>query len=319
MSSNEIKYDVVTLGETMWRLSPPNRERLDTARSLDINIGGSESNTAIALARLGKRVAWWSRLPPTGLGRHVAAMIRMHGVDVSGVRWQGPRLGTYFIEFGLAPRPTQVTYDRANSAASTMQPDDFDWGVLARSRWLHLTGITPALSATCLETTRRAIHEARALRLPISFDLNFRGKLWTAEEALPVYDELASRSTLVLAAERDIHLIYGPATTIEELHQRWNGAVVVLTRGDVGALAHNGKADFQAAAFPVQIADRIGAGDAFSAGLLCALLDGKALGEALRWGCALAALKLTIPGDVAVVTSDEVEHLLAAGSSRIQR
>ncbi len=319
MSSNAIKYDVVTLGETMWRLSPPGHERLETTRALDINIGGTESNVAAALARLGKRAAWWSRLPANPLGDNVADILRMHGVDVSGVRREGRRLGTYFVEFGLPPRPTQVIYDRAGSAASEMQPDDFDWTLLQASRWLHLTGITPALSASCLATTRRAIDEARAANIPISFDLNYRAKLWTPAEAAACCDPLAARATLVIAAERDIHNLYGAAITIRDLHQRWNGATIVLTRGAAGAVAYDGSADYSADAFSIQIVDRVGAGDAFDAGLLCALLDGKRLGEALRWGTAVAALKLTMPGDIAVVSRAEVEHLLAAGSSAIQR
>ena len=318
-ASTEIKYDIITLGETMWRLSPPGHERLETARTLDIQIGGAESNLAIALARLGKQTAWWSRLPDTGPGHNVANMLRAHGVDVTGVRWEGKRLGTYFVEFGSPPRPTQVIYDRADSAASQMRPEDFDWGLLRQSRWLHLTGITPALSESCLETTRRAIHEARAAKIPISFDLNYRGKLWTPEQAAPVYDELAGRSTIVIAALRDIHLIYGPTTTIHDLHQRWNGAVVILTNGVNGSDAYNGKTDYHADAFKVEIVDRVGAGDSFDAGLLCALLDGKPLGEALRWGNALAALKMTLQGDIAVVSRREIEHLLAEGSSQIQR
>src|SRR5215207_6543836 len=144
----------------MWRLSPPGRSRLEIATILDIQVGGSESNTAIALSRLGQRVAWWSRLPDNPLGKHVANTLRVHGVDVSSVAWGGDRLGTYFVEFGSPPRPTQVVYDRAASSASDMQPDHFDWSLVGKSRWLHLTGITPALSASCLATVRRAIQEA---------------------------------------------------------------------------------------------------------------------------------------------------------------
>ncbi len=317
--SPDIKYDVITLGETMWRLSPPGHERLETARTLDIQIGGAESNVAIALARLGKQTAWWSRLPDNGPGHNVAHTLRFHGVDVSGVRWEGKRLGTYFVEFGSPPRPTQVIYDRADSAASQMRPEDFDWGLLRQSRWLHLTGITPALSENCLETTRRAIHEARAAKIPTSFDLNYRAKLWTPEQAAPVYDELAGRSTVVIAAQRDVRLIYGPTITIQALHKRWNGAVVILTNGVEGSDAYNGKTEFHADAFKVEVVDRVGAGDSFDAGLLCALLDGKPMGEALRWGNALAALKMTLQGDIAVVSKREIEHLLAEGSSLIQR
>lgn len=312
-------YDVITLGETMWRLSPPGRERLETAHTLDIQIGGAESNLAIALARQGKRTAWWSRLPDNALGHNVANTLRMYGVDVSGVRFEGKRLGTYFVEFGSAPRPTQVIYDRTDSAASQMQPDDFDWSLLRQARWLHLTGITPALSASCLQTTRRALDEARSAGIPTSFDLNYRAKLWTPQQAAPVYDELAGRSTLVIAALRDVRMMYGAEITARALYERWNGAIVVLTNGAAGSDATNGETDFHADAFKVEIVDRVGAGDSFDAGLISALLDGKPLGEALRYGNALAALKMTLQGDIAVISRAEVEHLLTEGSSLIQR
>lgn len=318
MSSNEISYDVITLGETMWRLSPPGKGRLENATTLDIQVGGSESNTAIALSRLGKRVAWWSRLPDNPLGKHVANTLRMQGVDVSGVKWAGKRLGTYFVEFGSPPRPTQVVYDRADSAASQMHPQDFDWSLIRQTRWLHVTGITPALSATCLETVRRAVHEAKAANVPVSFDLNYRGKLWTYDEARPIYDELAAQAAVAIAAERDIRNCYGNTVTLAELRARWNGAVIVLTNGAAGATAFDGNL-YHADAYPVQIVDRVGAGDAFSAGLLCAMLDGKPLSEALRWGNACAALKLTLPGDIALISRAEVEHLLASGDAAIQR
>jgi 2-dehydro-3-deoxygluconokinase len=309
----------MTLGETMWRLSPPGRSRLEIATTLEIQVGGSESNTAIALSRLGQRVAWWSRLPDNPLGRHIANTLRAHGVDVSGVAWGGNRLGTYFVEFGSPPRPTQVVYDRAASSASEMQPDHFDWSLVRKSRWLHLTGITPALSASCLATMRRAVQEARDANVPYSFDLNHRAKLWSYEIARPIYDELASQARVVFGAERDVQALYGASVTLQALHERWNGAVVVVTRGGAGAWAHDGSGEHQAPAFPVDVVDRVGAGDSFSAGLLCALLDGKPLAEALRWGHAVAALKMTIPGDIALVSRAEVEHLLREGDSAIQR
>lgn len=321
MSSN---YDLITLGETMWRLSPPGFNRLDSARSLDIQVGGSESNTAIALARLGKRVAWWSRLPLNPLGQHIAQTLSTYGVDVSGICWQeNARLGTYFVEFGSAPRATQVVYDRANSAASQMQPTDFDWSLLEGTRRLHLTGITPALSQSCLDTVRRALEEARRYAVTISFDINYRAKLWSWDECRPVIHELAAQSDLALIALRDARsLLQSPDAGAEELartlHERWN-AHVIVTRGADGAVAYDGEALHAVPAFSVQVVDRVGAGDAFSAGLLCGLLDGKSLPAAMRYGAAVAALKMTLPGDIALTSRAEVEALLDEKSSDIQR
>jgi 2-dehydro-3-deoxygluconokinase len=309
----------------MWRLSTPGHIRLDRADRLDINVGGAESNLAIGLARLGKKVAWWSRLPDNALGQHVSQTLRTFGVDVSGVYWQkGARLGTYFIEFGSAPRPTQVVYDRANSAASQMQPDDFDWSAFQYPKRLHLTGITPALSRSCLETLRRANAEARAAGMQISFDLNYRAKLWTWDECRPVMDELASQAHIVIGATRDAQSLIGEKISGEplarRLHERWQGPTVVLTNGAEGASAFDGTDFYHVPSYTgIQVVDRIGAGDAFDVGLLYALLNGKSLAEALRYGHAVAALKMTMPGDMALVSPEEVEALLSQASTDVQR
>jgi 2-dehydro-3-deoxygluconokinase len=314
MSSNEIKFDLITLGETMWRFSPPGRERLETTRSLDVNIAGAESNVAIGMARLGSRVAWWSKLPDNAPGHHVANTLRMHGVDVSGVVWGGSRLGTYYLDAGSPPRPSQVIYDRAGSSASEMQPDDFDWSQLRQSKWLHLTGITPALSASCMATSFRAIEEAKAAGISISFDVNHRTRLWGNDRARPAYDKIAEASTLVMVALRDAKALFGVSDDqpARQLHQRWGCQTVVVTNSEAGADAFDGSHNYHTDAFKVQIVDRVGAGDAFDVGLMTALFNGQPLETAMRYGAAVAALKLTMPGDIAVVSRAEVESLLKA-------
>jgi len=324
MFSTATTYDLITLGESMWRLSPPGQyQRLESAQTLDIQLGGAESNVAIAVARLGKKVAWWSRLPDSSLGRHVAHAIHAHGVDVNHVRWAEGRLGTYFVEFGNPPRPTQVIYDRAHSAASQMQPDDFQWEQLQGVKWLHLTGITPALSQSCLQTVRRAVTEAHKHGTSVSFDLNYRAKLWTPQQAAPILDELAAQASLVIAARRDLKTIFGIdgelETILPQLHTRWNGATIVVTQSAKGAACFDGKTTYQAPAFHIPNPITIGAGDSFDAGLLCALLDGKPLDEALDYGNALAALKLTMPGDIAIVTRQEIENLMKQNAGTLLR
>ncbi len=313
MSSTAKTVDLITLGESMWRLSPSGSlERLEAAHSLDIHLGGAESNVAIAMARLGKRSVWWSRLPGNALGRNVANTLRAHGVDVSGVYWGVGRLGTYFVEFGQPPRATEVIYDRANSAASQMHPDDFPWERLAETHWLHLTGITPALSASCLETVRRAIDEAHHAGASVSFDINYRAKLWTPEQAASVLDKLAAQCTLVIAAERDVKTLFGieGADTLDRLRARWNNATIVMTQGANGSSGCDANGHYTAPCFTVANPIRIGGGDAFAAGLLCALIDGKSLNDALIYGNAVAAIKMTMPGDIALVTRREVDTFL---------
>jgi 2-dehydro-3-deoxygluconokinase len=307
----------------MWRLSPPGQERLEQTNSLNIHIGGAESNLASALARLGKHVMWWSRLPENSLGRHVANMLRSQQVDVSGVRWSAGRLGTYFVEFAPAPRATQVIYDRANSAASQMQPDDFDWTLLKQARWLHLTGITPALSQSCLATVRRAIQEAKAAGAAISFDLNYREKLWSAAQAASILDELVAQCNLIISAKRDIQTLFQISGerdfVLHTLHKRWNGATVVMTAGGEGTSAYDGQMVYHADVFSVPNPIRIGAGDAFDTGLLYALMESKPMSEALTYGNAVAALKLTIPGDIALITRQELDTFLSHQSTEVAR
>jgi len=322
MSSTTAAHDLITLGESMWRLSPSgSNERLEASRHLDIHLGGAESNVAIALSRLGKRTAWWSRLPDNPLGRNVANTLRAHGVDISGVHWGAGRLGTYFVEFGHPPRATDVIYDRANSAASQMQPEDFPWEQLQSARWLHLTGITPALSASCLETVRRAIDEARKVGISVSFDINYRSKLWTPQQAAAVLDELAAHCSLIIAAERDVKTLFSIEgdQTLERLYSRWNNATIVVTRGDRGASGYDSAGVYNVSAFAVSNPIRIGGGDAFAAGLLCALMDNNSLKDALAYGNAVAALKMTMPGDIAILTSGEVDAFVRNQSGSVTR
>lgn len=324
MSSTVKNHDLVTLGESMWRLSPSESfERLESANKLNIHVGGAESNLAIAMARLGMRTVWLSRLPPNPLGRQIANTLRAHGVDVTSIKWAEGRLGTYFVEFGSAPRATQVIYDRANSAASQMQPDDFDWKQIHQSRWLHLTGITPALSSSCLQTAKRAIDEARSADVPVSLDINYRAKLWSPEQASPVLDELARLCQVVMVAERDartlFHVSGGVSDILSQLRAKWSQTTIIVTQGAGGSSAYDGQHSYHIPAIPVANPVAIGAGDAFDAGLLCALLENKPLDEALRMGNSLAALKMTISGDIAVFTRAELDAFLQNQVSGVVR
>jgi 2-dehydro-3-deoxygluconokinase len=206
-----------------------------------------------------------------------------------------------------------------------MQPDDFDWSLLSRSKRLHLSGITPALSQSCLETVRRAMSEANNVGVQISFDLNYRAKLWTWEECRPVMHELAAQSQIAITALRDGRsLLDAPQMDAEALaralYERWQQPIVIITCGSEGSVAFDGQVYHAVAAVQnVQVVDRIGAGDAFAAGLLAALLNNESLPKALRYGNALAALKLTLAGDLALINQDEITALLAEDSLDIQR
>src|SRR5437867_1683336 len=169
-------YDVITFGEAMVRLSPPNFRRLEQARSLDVQVGGAELNTAVGLARLGRSAAWVSRLTRNPLGRLIANRAREAGVATEHVVWtDDDRVGVYFLEFGAAPRASSVLYDRRGAAIAHVRPAMIPWAaVFAQARWFHVTGITPALSTSAAETTREALEAARAAKVRVSIDLNYR-------------------------------------------------------------------------------------------------------------------------------------------------
>src|SRR5881394_2439211 len=174
-----MSYDVITFGEAMIRLSPPQFRRLEQARSLDLFVGGAELNTAVGLARLGRSAAWVSRLTRNPLGRLIANRAREAGVATERVVWTDEdRVGLYFLEFGAAPRASSVLYDRKGAAIAGVRPGMIAWEkVFAGAKWFHVTGITPALSPGAAETTLQALQAAKAAGLGTSVDLNYRAKL----------------------------------------------------------------------------------------------------------------------------------------------
>lgn len=317
-------FDVVTFGETMIRFSTVPGERLETALSLEAGIGGAESNVAVALSRLGRPVAWSSVLPRNPFGERIAGELRRHGVDVSLIRWvdQG-RVGTYFLDTGSAPRPTHVLYDRAGSAIATADPDDIDPTIVRRARHLHLTGITPALSPSCSTIVERLAAEAQAAQVTISLDVNYRSLLWEPHQAAEVLEPLCRTVTVLICGRADAQTIWGIRGTDEEiiraLAERFAAPVTVLTAGADGALAltHDGTLHREPAV-PAAVIDRVGAGDAFAAGFLHGYLDGDVT-RGLRIGVRLAALKMTIRGDLAILSAQDIATGLAEDANRIIR
>lgn len=166
-------YDVVTFGETMLRLSPPDFKRIEQTNSLDMSAGGAEFNAAVDLARLNVNSAWVSVLPDNSLGRFIRNKAREQGVNTSNLAWvKDARAGIYFVEFGSSPRASKVLYDRANSAISRMKPGDIDWEkVFSETKWFHTSGITPALSENCAKVTEEAIKKAKEMGLLVSTDM----------------------------------------------------------------------------------------------------------------------------------------------------
>lgn len=299
-------YDFLTLGETLLRLAPPGAQRLDQAHLLDVGIGGSELNVACLLARLGRRAAWVSRIPDGPLGRIVEGEARRHGVDTRFIRRiQGARLGLMFFETGPAPRNARVLYDRKHSAASEMAFEDAPWeALIAASARVHLSGITPALGPSCRALVAHVAQLAATARKKVSYDLNYRATLQSPADARAMLEAVAPHLELLVVAERDARAVLGFAEEAEALAaaiaSRYGMPLVALTRppgsepGDL--LLEHGVVRY-APRYPVEIVDRIGAGDSFVGGLIHGLLDGDP-DLAIRLASYAAALALATPGDI---------------------
>ncbi len=348
-------YDLVSFGEAMVRLCPPGFGRLEMATSLEMQPGGAELNTAVGVSRLGAErginAAWVSRLPGNPLGRYIANKAREHGVSTEEVVWDADpdaRCGTYFLEEGAAPRASSVLYDRARSAFAQLRADEIDWArILAGTRYFLVTGITPALSADCLEATRRAMGAAREAGARVVFDPNFRSKLWGIEAARAVYLDLAPLVDILSCSAEGLRTFYGVQSQdapAEEAIERFDLQAVVMTsrtelgmwRNRVGATvvardagksgSSGGLTTIHDRERDVEIVDRLGAGDAFLGGFLASLLiDGRDESEkpdwerATQWGGAAAALKHSIRGDFPMLTLAEVKQEIDAPALRVQR
>ncbi len=316
MSDGEL--DLITFGETMIRFATLDEQRLETSNTLAVSIGGTESNVCVALARLGLATAWVSALPENPFGRMIAGELRRHGVDVSPIIWRADsRAGLYFMEAGANPRPTRVMYDRAGSAVATLDPDDLDPSIVRRARALHLTGITPALSSGCAEICRRLLAAAADASIPVVVDVNYRSLLWSPAEAAAGIQFLLDGASLVFCGAGDASTIWNITGSPEQvgraLLERSGADLVVITLGAEGACAvqRDGGVWLQES-LPVEIVDPVGAGDAFAAGFLREWLrNHTAIPEALRSGVAMAALSMTIPGDLAIITPEELDSTLA--------
>ena len=303
---------LVTFGEAMVRLSAPAPQRLEQARSFDVYAGGSELNVAVAAARLGVKARWVSRLPDNPLGRMIATRAAEQGVDAQ-VEWTPEgRVGLYFLESGAAVHITSVVYDRAGSAFSRIRPGTVDWAsAFDGTRWFHVSGITPALSDGAAQATAESLVAAKKAGLTVSYDVNYRGKLWSADKARAVQEPLLEYVDVLVITQDDARLVFG-AESPEALAERFNLGAVAMTLRDnpCSAIVLADGERHSAPRHEVQTVDRIGAGDAFTGGLIVSRLENRGWEEAVRFATATAGLKHTIQGDFCLITRPDVERLL---------
>jgi 2-dehydro-3-deoxygluconokinase len=338
---------VTTFGEIMLRLKTPGFSRFMQASSLEATFGGGEANVAISLAQLGHRSRWVSVVPRTPIGDWALSELRKLDVDVAHVRRTGDRLGVYFLEAGASQRPSQVVYDRSRSAISALKPGEIPWeAALAGAKWFHTTGITPALSTGCAETTLEALSTAKRLGSTTSVDLNFRRKLWSPERAGEVLTEVMAYTDVLVASEEDCGEVFGIKASgtdlkrgtldrerylevAEQVLSRFPSVwCVAFTLRESHSASRTGwsalLADRQGHSFSrryeINVVDRVGAGDSFVAGLIHALLAGRDQKTTVEFAAAASALKHSFPGDANLATLAEIETLAAGDASgRVKR
>jgi 2-dehydro-3-deoxygluconokinase len=341
---------VVTFGEIMMRLSPPEFLRFGQTRSFDVIYGGGEANVAISLANYGMPVDYVTRLPDNDIGRACMRSLRECGVGVSKIVWGGDRLGIYFLERGAVARSSKVIYDRAGSALATIEPGMVDWrSVFSDGFWFHWTGITPAISEGAADVCLEAVKTARDMELTVSCDLNYRSKLWKWGKAPgEVMPALVAHCTVAIGNEEDAAKVFGihaPDTDVasgkvdadkylfvcEELHRRFPNlkTIAITLRGSISA-SHNTWSGvlWDDGAFYIgptheitHIVDRVGGGDSFMGGLIYGLLAfGEDKQKALDFAVAASCLKHTIFGDYNLVSVAEVEKIMGGDvSGRVSR
>jgi 2-dehydro-3-deoxygluconokinase len=337
---------VITFGELMIRLSPSSGIRLQNARNFDLNFGGAEANVAVSLARYGINTSFISSLPPNDLGDYALRTLRMHGVDTRFILRKGKRIGVYYLEHGSGPRASKVIYDRAHSAFSEIKTSDLDWeGILEDTQWFHWTGITPALSDSVASSLRQALEVAKKRGITVSADLNYRKMLWSEDKAREVMTGLMEYVDVLFGNEEDPTRVFGirPKRTdvaagklnmedyrelAKTLLKRFGLKKVAISLRESLSASENiwsacllsGNKFIKSPKYRVWIVDRVGTGDAFSAGLIYKFLKGKTDQEALDFGVAAACLKHSICGDFNLVSVDEVERMAGGETSgRVQR
>lgn len=340
--------DYLTFGEIMLRLKTPGYERFFQSPSFEATFGGGEANVAVALSNYGLDAAFVSALPKNDIGGCAIRELRRYGVDTRHIRRSGDRVGIYFLETGANQRPSKVVYDRAESSIAQCGPGDFDWdGIFSGAKWLHITGITPALSQSAADLSMECVKQAKAAGVTVSCDFNYRGKLWKYGKSAPeVMKELVKYVDVGIANEEDCQKSLGVTVDVDvesgeldtkkyellsakmlELYP--NMSTIAITLRESKSADHNGwsaclrdKDGFKLSRHYeiTDIVDRVGGGDSFASALIYGLNAYKDRQQSLEFAVAASCLKHSILGDFNLVTVSEVEKLMSGdGSGRVQR
>ncbi|MBR2479778.1 MAG: sugar kinase [Clostridia bacterium] len=337
---------VVTFGELMLRLAPNGYYRFFQNDQMQATFGGGEANVAVSLANYGLDSVYVTKLPKHAIGQGAVDSLRYFGVDTSKIVRGGDRVGIYFLEKGASQRGSVCIYDRAHSAIATASVKDFDWdSIFDGADWFHFTGITPALGKNVAEICVDACKAAKSRGIKISCDLNYRGKLWTREEARETMTELAKYIDVCISNEEDAKDVFGIEAENTDIyggklnHEGYKSVakqlantfgfekVAITLRTSISAsdndwagMLYDGESYCFSKTYHLHIVDRVGGGDSFGGGLIYSLLSGKSSQDAIEFAVAASALKHSVEGDYNRVSVSEVEKLANGdGSGRIKR
>jgi 2-dehydro-3-deoxygluconokinase len=327
---------VACFGEILLRMTAPGRELMLQKPHLDVYVAGAEANVGVALANLGHKVKMVTRLPEGALGQAAVDALRRHGVDVSGVARTSDRMGLFFLTQGAGLRASEILYDRKDSAFAKAGPEDFDWPALLEGvDLLHLSGITPALGPRSAVAAVAAAEAAAERGVPVSFDGNYRSQLWESWDSDPrtVLSRLVAQADILFGNHRDVSLLLGRQFDGDGPDRRRAAAeaafaafpnlklIASTARHVEDADRHliSARVDTREGCAQTEevlvagIVDRIGAGDAFAAGILHGARTGGDLDRTVRSGLALTCLKHSLPGDFSLFGPDDIEAFLAGG------
>jgi 2-dehydro-3-deoxygluconokinase len=341
---------VLTFGEIMLRLNPPNYERFTQARSFDVIYGGGEANVAVSLANFGVSVGYVTRLPKNEIGERCVQFLRQYGINTDYILRGGDRIGIYFLEMGASTRSSKVIYDRTNSAIATAEINMFDWNSIFEGvEWFHWTGITPAISKNLADICLEAIKVAKKKNLTVSCDLNYRANLWKwGKKAAEIMPELVKYCDIAIGNEEDAEKVFGIKASdtdvrsgkldpqkyrlvCEGLAKKFPNLkyISITLRGSISAshntwsgILYDKKDIYFAPQYDItHIIDRVGGGDAFAAGIIYGFLTYKTdLQRILNFAVAASCLKHTIFGDFNLVSLEEVNKLMEGDTSgRVSR
>jgi 2-dehydro-3-deoxygluconokinase len=314
--------DVVTLGESMVLFEPNENGLIQYTDHFKKRIGGAESNVAIGLSKLGHSVSWISRLGDDPFGRYIYSFIRGEGVNVTQVKLDPhANTGIYFKQTG-GFNQTSIYYYRNQSAASFLNPDDIKEDVISNARYLHITGITPALSQSCYETVLHAIKIARKNNVKVIFDPNIRTKLWDSSDYIPILKEILRMSDYFLPGADELKLLFPNEETDEVISKifKYGVSTIVVKKGSAGATYYTKSESQNVSGYPNDhVKDPVGAGDGFAAGFISGLIEDLSISDSVRRGNLIGAMVTMVHGDCEGLPSREEVLGFERKTSDVQR